>query len=252
MVGLLHKTKGDLTEAYAAFKHAISLVAHMRGSLLQPQHRSGVLERSLLAYQHIVDTGVELHRYAEAFEYVEKAKSDRIVELLASRDLRPKQFVPANLIHEYENLQGKLKSVTQTLRPWQETRPTHPMTRQLKAELEEVEKQFDRVVTKIKAIDPDFVATIKTELVRYSEAQADVRDEESAIIEFFMTETRTLAFVILKSGEPLPPVTLPDLAPSDTSDLVNTWLQAYAAFRNNPATGWQHWRDTMDFTLTAL
>jgi CHAT domain-containing protein len=134
----------------------------------------------------------------------------------------------------------------------QSARPDHPLTQQTRTEFAEVRKRYNQAVATIKKFDPDFIAAVQSEPITYASIQETIPDEHTALIEFFITEDKILAFVVLQQGDSLPPIILPGLAPSHIQDLARRWLHTYATFRTNPAAEWTQWRDTMDATLAML
>lgn len=209
-----------------------------------------MLELGLAAYEGMIYTCVRLERYAEALEYVERARSDRLVELLARQERPLHRTMPPATLNTYERLCTQLRNLEQALHVAQEAQPDHPMTQRTKAAYATVQAQLNDTVNAMHAVDPDLVATLHIESIRYEDIQGAIPDQETALIEFFvLADEAMLAFVVFKTGPPLPPVIL---STCNITALVNTWLHAYAAFRRNPSAEWQHWRETMDRTLATL
>lgn len=81
---------GHLQDALSHFRQAVKVVESMRQRLHVEDFRLGFLEDKLCIYHDVVLLCLKLGREAEAFAYVERAKSGALVDLLvATLDRRP-------------------------------------------------------------------------------------------------------------------------------------------------------------------
>ena len=112
--GKIARRSGDLEEAYRRFEEAVRLVEETRGALPGEEFRSSYLVDKLAVFDDMVLTCIEAQNemsIREAFEYVERAKSRVLTDLLL-RHIEvvalPKDEVEAELLKNLQSLREEL------------------------------------------------------------------------------------------------------------------------------------------------
>ena len=83
--GLIYRRKGDPGQAIARWKQAVDVIEAQRTSLEAAAGRMSFVADKQQVYRDLVEALVEQGRLDEAFNYVERAKSRALVDMLASR-----------------------------------------------------------------------------------------------------------------------------------------------------------------------
>jgi CHAT domain-containing protein len=113
-LGRVHRRLGALPEAYQAYRRAVDDLERVHASFGIEPHRIAFLQDKLAPYEDLIllclDDGAA-ERVAEAFEYVERAKSRALVDLLAqnlSGRVQPHDETGQKLISDLERLREEL------------------------------------------------------------------------------------------------------------------------------------------------
>jgi CHAT domain-containing protein len=83
--GNVFARQGRLDQAYAAYAQAINGIEALRGATETEEIKIGLLGTAQQVYESMVLLCLDLDRPAEAFHYVERARSRALLDLLASR-----------------------------------------------------------------------------------------------------------------------------------------------------------------------
>ncbi|MCU7242825.1 MAG: CHAT domain-containing protein, partial [Microcystis aeruginosa WS75] len=183
---------------------------------LNPQRQQEILSDAMDVYHGIVQSYLNLNQKDRALEYVERNKTRYLVQLLTDRDRYPNgvsQTIKTELdrlrraiIGEEQQLaiqeQTRNRGVTLTLD--QQKQPilndyTH--LNQLKQELNQF---IDREIT---PIDSTFSLAQKVQTIKLSEIQSLI-DPQTAILEWYISGDRIMAFIVTNEGliPPNPPL----------------------------------------------
>jgi CHAT domain-containing protein len=231
--------------AIEAYKKAIEAVELSRSWAMTPQSKQEVMEGAIEVYYKIVQVYVNTERIPLALEYVERSKTRNLVELLATRDLKPRgEFSPA-ILEELDRLRHEIRTeeislanqerIYDTLsRLGQPSQPSRPD----RTHLNELQQELDELIERdISPIDPSFSLTQKVEPIPFSDVQSLI-DERTAIVEWYITGEKILAFIITSGeGGRIPPwqSSLEDL--KALLKRTNGYLRLY--YRNDNKRWWR-------------
>ncbi|MEG4800651.1 CHAT domain-containing protein [Microcoleus sp. ARI1-B5] len=260
-LGLAYRDVPNLQLAHDTFADAINTV-----ELLRSEIHSGDETKQKLAeewnelYRNMVEVCIELKNYTAAIEYAERSKARNLVELLATRDLYPKGDIPETVINELSRLRREIDAeqrrvdIEQTNRNsnggriWGERSPqidNLQSTSRDQSHLTQLRQQLDELIDRdIIPIDPNFVLTQKVKGISYSEIQS-LTAENTAIIEWYITGDRLLAFIIT-SESPTP--TVWQSSKADFQALVNWGNEYLKDYRKNKT----QWRENLAVSLENL
>ncbi|NMG61206.1 CHAT domain-containing protein, partial [Geitlerinema sp. P-1104] len=88
-------------------------------------------------YRGMVEVCLELGRYQDAIEYVDRSKARNLVELIATRDAYPEGVIPENIRQQLQSL--KLAITQEERRLQQEKNPDYTYLNQLRQEKQQLE-----------------------------------------------------------------------------------------------------------------
>jgi CHAT domain-containing protein len=207
----------DWETAIKGYNLAIEAVENTRLEALNPQRQQEILSNAMDVYHGIVQSYLNLNQKDRALEYVERSKTRYLVQLLTDRDIYPKGNIPQTIITELDRLRRAIIGEEQQLAIQEQTRNrgvnltldeqkqpilndyTH--LNHLKQEL----KQFiDQEITKI---DKTFILNQKVQTIKLSEIQSLI-DQDTAILEWYISGDRIMAFIVTNEGliPPNPPL----------------------------------------------
>lgn len=116
LLGNVYEKLEKLHLAFEVYKSAIDTVESLRDQITSGQAvKKKHAEDWTLLYQHMIELCYRLSKESAvyqrfALEYVERNKARNLVELIAIREIYPKEHVPKNLFDEYSLLRRKLMS----------------------------------------------------------------------------------------------------------------------------------------------
>ena len=202
-LGNLAFREGNWQLAIEAYKKGVEAVELSRSWAMTPQSKQEVMEAAIEVYYKIVQAYLNTEQNALALEYVERSKTRNLVELLATRDLKPRgNFSPAILekldclrdeIRTKQiylaNQERKYNTFSELGQPSQPSFPDRTHLKQLQQELDELIERY------ISPIDPNFSLTQRVKPIPFSDIQSLI-DERTAIVEWYITGDKILAFIV--------------------------------------------------------
>jgi len=242
--------QGHLAPAYHFLVEAIAVVEQLRQQVAgSRQQQIGLFERFLDPYFTLIE-GVLWPQadYEQALEYVERAKARTLVELMAEQDLLPTAAVPPALLQAYQRQRRRQREID----VWLEHHGSQQVQRVVaqRAERQEVARELGSLLEQISAYDPDFTATVRVEPIRLQDLQEALPDVHTALVELFLGQEQTLAFLVSKV-EGVIGVEVADCPPAAVRALAERWSTEYAEFRERRRS-LEAWRQCMDEVLREL
>jgi CHAT domain-containing protein len=204
-LGDLAFNEGNWQLAIDAYSQGIEAVENSRLEGLNPQRRQEIISNAIEVYHRIVQSYLNCDRADKALEYVERSKTRNLVELLANQDIYP-QGISETIKEELDRLRRAVVGEQQTLAleeqnhnsRWQMLTSSqreqpflidHTHLNQLQQQLHEF------IEREINPIDPDFILTQEVKSISLNEIQS-LTDEKTAILEWYITGDKILAFMI--------------------------------------------------------
>ena len=204
-------------------------------------------------YQKIACSYIKTGQIDKALEYVERSRSKRLVDLMASNDLYGDTEVPqdvAEFLQQYENLQqqiDKLRSNNDSdgdrglLNTSDRTRAALESNL---ATITDLEAQKQEVWQQIRLSDPVLAGEIQVNAPNITQMQQFIKCSTAAILSFFTTNTETYVFVLRQDGISL------HTCDGQGVDTLQSWLSrewSTPYLKDN-----FQWQERLNFTLAQL
>ncbi|MCL1465761.1 CHAT domain-containing protein [Argonema galeatum] len=190
-LGIAYQEYRQFTAAYNTFVSAIETVELLRGNIVSGDEvkRKHSQEWNQL-YLRMVEVCIELHNYTKAIEYADRSKARNLVELIATRDLYPKGEMPEEVRNELQRLKAEINLESRRLansetRFLQETGFLGEDT----IYINELRERYNQL--------------LPFKPIQFNDIEKLI-DERTAIIEWYITNDKFLAFIIT-SDPPLTP-----------------------------------------------
>ena len=204
LLGRVSAQAGQQERALAAYGAAIEHLERLRGRLMV-EFRADFLEDKTAVYEDMVLLCVALDRAHSGLEYVERAKSRALVEMLAFRlDVGIEARQPEDEVHVQELLRLRAQR-DQMVRRWQgkdELKARGAPAReggwdQIEQEVLEVENRITRLWHKLLVHNADYARDASLWQVQVEPIQPYL-DQETALVEYFVARGVLLAFVVTR------------------------------------------------------
>ncbi len=188
-------------EARQHYELAIQALEQLRGRAMV-EHRAGFLEDKQSLYQHALRLSLELNDPARGLEYAERAKSRALVDMLAFKldlGLTARKPGDAGIVAELEQLREQRDrlyrrwqgSADLTRNAWTET--DEPQT--LSSDVVALEGRMTQLWHKLLVRNADYARDVTLWQV-HTEPFQSALDDETAVLEYFATDTDIVAFVV--------------------------------------------------------
>ncbi len=214
--------KGEnIEKAYNTFKSAIDTVESLREEIVSGEEtKRKHAEQWNGTYIKMVEVCLELGKINEAIEYVERSKTRNLVELILDRDL--KTIFPLEVANQLEELRDQIASGQYKIQHGTAENP-----KVLAQELQQLRQQRNELQDRYLPVGSGF---------KFDQFQPTLA-QRIAIIEWYITSQKILAFVVKPNGQEL---TVWQSQPEDREALLNLvreYLQDYYKTRKNQ---WQN------------
>jgi CHAT domain-containing protein len=205
-LGNLAFSQGWWDLAIAGYLPAIAAVQQTRTWATTDQAKQEIQEKAIQAYVNLIQAYINTQQFAKALEVVERSKARNLVELLATRDLYPKGDIPAEVLSQLDRLQREISTEQQRLQNQAKLSPFNPNpdsepTRGLpRTHLVELLRQRDQLIQEqIQPIDPSFSLAFQDVPLQFSDMQALLRDDHTALLQWYITDTCIHTFITTRS-----------------------------------------------------
>ncbi|NES72138.1 MAG: tetratricopeptide repeat protein, partial [Okeania sp. SIO2D1] len=210
-LGNLHFKEGNWRPAIAAYEKAITAVELSRSWSKDDDRRQEIVRESIDVYQNIVQACVNSNQIEKALEYLERSRSRRLVDLMASNDLYSQGEIPTEvqeLLEKYDAIQQQIDQLWE-----QQQRDSHTEGKELAAatrgraamearneSIAELEAQKQEVYKKLRSLDRVLADGIQVAPLEFEKIQALIQQPTTAILSFYTTNKDTYLFVVRQNG----------------------------------------------------
>jgi CHAT domain-containing protein len=193
---------GRWKEAIEGYNYAVKSIEQIRAWNKSETRRQQILQGTIEVYEKLVQACIKAGQVEKAFEYSERSRSKRLVDLMASYSLYQGEEIPPKvqkLLQQYEELQRQIDQEWtrhQSKKNPSETRAKFQAYNEAIASLE-TEKQ--QVWKSLRREDPVLAGEIQVNPLSLSEIQKLIDQTNTAILSFYTTNSDTHIFVVKQS-----------------------------------------------------
>ncbi|NEO76954.1 CHAT domain-containing protein [Moorena sp. SIO4G3] len=221
-LGITYQYAQNFPEAYKAFDAAIKTVESLRDEINSgsgvEEYKTKLAEKYNPSYRGMVEVCLELNNITEAIEYVERSKTQNLVDNILSRDL--KTIFPPEVVTKLKQYRDEISVGQDHIQHGKAENPTA-----LAQRLQELRQQRNDLQDQYLRIGSSF----------NFEQFRETIEENTAIVEFYITWNKLLTFIFTDQTQP--PIVLQSEA-QDLDKLVN-WVNGYLVSYNNEKYDWK-------------
>ncbi|MEG3881407.1 CHAT domain-containing protein [Microcoleus sp. herbarium7] len=244
----------DWQQAIEGYSQAIEAVETSRSWSSSEQRRQEILESSFRVYANTIQACVNNKQLDKAIEYVERSRSQRLVDLMASNDLYQGESISPEIqtyLQQYDSLQQQIDSYRspQLSKSQQEFATVKISTRSRAAlaaineSIAQLEAQKQQVWEQLRRLDPVLAGEMKVAAPNLTHIQQLIDYQTTAILSFYTTYENTHIFVIKRDR-----ITCHTCLEQDKglqTWILESWLLPYV---QNKA----EWQNSLQSTLSQL
>jgi CHAT domain-containing protein/Tfp pilus assembly protein PilF len=198
----IFESKGEIQNAYYAYRAAINLIEDIRGQAVIEEMKSGILPHRYDAYTSIILLLAGMDRPEEALTFVERSRARNMLDILGNTKLKNSSKMSGGDTDKERRLRTKIRELqsvifNETMQEDSEQRGRAGET--YRHSLSQAQEQYRRLLTDVKIKNPDYHAMVAVEPAPISLIQSNLEDK-TAILEYFITEEELLIFTISNSS----------------------------------------------------
>ncbi|MBD2195285.1 MULTISPECIES: CHAT domain-containing protein [Calothrix] len=230
---------GIWKEAIYGYSIAIQAVEISRNRLKSDYRRQEIIEEAIGVYQKMVQASINAGEIEKAFEYAERSRSKRLVDLMASNDLYQSGEIPPEvkeLLQQYEELQQQIDQQRDRLKSNDNRSQTRAAFQAYNEAIASLETEKQQVWEQIRRLDPVLAGEIQVNPLSLSKIQNLIDNPNTAILSFYTTDNDTHIFVLRQNQITLHTCTQQGLKTLQQW-IFDNWLLVYV--NDNPTWGSQ-------------
>lgn len=227
-LGATYEKQGKSTEACAAFREAAEISESAFTEVRSDDLLAGLAENAAGSYGRLVGLLAQKGDVEQAFAVAEKSRARAFLRRMGNPLPNIHKNVDLALVHEEESLRGKIQDLERQLR--QELRK--PLAEQDRGALAKVardidssQRAFGNLLIRIQQASPEYASMVHPTPLTLPEVQK-LLPAETTLIEYFLVEDATLAWVIDRDSVHLVRLTMQG---EDIAKNVNELRQRIAA-----------------------
>ncbi|OKH41290.1 hypothetical protein FACHB389_05550 [Nostoc calcicola FACHB-389] len=246
---------GDWAEAIRGYSVAIEAVETSRTWASSESRRQEILADSLHVYENMVQACINNKQLNKAIEYVERSRSKRLVDLMASNDLYSDGEIPTEIqqyLQDFEAIQRQIDNELRhnynssnldgnNLGKSPHSRAAIEAYNETIADLE-AEKQ--QIWEQMRRLDPVLAGQIQVSPMNLSSIQQLIKVPTTAILSFYTTSNDTHIFIIRQNQITLHTCTELGFETLQSS-ILTLWLEQYVHHKDT-------WKEQFIFLTAEL
>jgi CHAT domain-containing protein/tetratricopeptide (TPR) repeat protein len=200
---------GNWDIAIEGYSLAIEAIEQNRAWSMEESHKEEVQAEAISIYINIVQALIQLHRYSEALQYVERARSKRLFDLMRVNDFYQKGEIPAEIrikLDAYDTLQRQIDAIYHKLDGSQHhitldtLRPSISGIEQ--QQIVELQAKQTNLWQELRRKDPIAAAGKRVSPLEINEiGQLLGNSTSTALLSFFSTTTNTFIFIVRRDSQ---------------------------------------------------
>ena len=183
---------GRPEEALPYSRQAIEQIESIRSLLDSPADRQSYFEGAMLTYGNVIRTLLASKRWAEAFDYSERARSRAFLDVLGTKAQLSK--ARSELFAEERALNERIAALKSRLSAEQEEADTAS----LRAELREAERAYNGFLTKVSKENKEQASLMTVKPLTSNQVQ-ELLDPETTLISYFVSREFVRVWIVEKN-----------------------------------------------------
>jgi CHAT domain-containing protein/Tfp pilus assembly protein PilF len=198
-IGFWQETQGNLAGAIQSYQQAIAVFETIQGELRVEELAAAFAGRQPDRYGRLIRLLAQTTDTASAFDYAERGRSQAFLNQIGNRQADFRQGAAAELAVQERELRQRIAGLQNALareraRPFDQQ--NQGTIEALLADLEQARQEYAGLLTRLKLASPEYASLVSVNALTLAEVQAQVLDEHTTLIEYFVLDDQTLAWVI--------------------------------------------------------
>ncbi len=201
-IGFLHESQGNAQQAISFYQQSIDVTESIQGEIKVEELKASFASQQINEYARLINLLWEKGDYKSAFNYAERAKARTFLDQFANGRVNIRRGAEPKLLEREQTLKGEITALSKSLIELR-NRPKNQWDtstiEELEARRDARQKDYQDLLTQLKLQSPEVAALKTVDVASLSEIQS-LLDPDTTLIEYFVTEERTLAFIITRNS----------------------------------------------------
>jgi tetratricopeptide (TPR) repeat protein len=200
VMGQVYRDLEQPTEAIRHLEQAIEVAEGLRGEILSEELRTSYFTTIGDLYTEYIALLVAEGQNDRAFEAAERAKARSFLELLVEAQAEIREGVDPELREEEDRLLRELHVLRRRLieeRSRAETERNTALLEELEGQAQDLERSYQLNQAEIRRRNPRYAALTQPQAWERAQVQAELLDEQTALLEYVLGEKISVLFVVL-------------------------------------------------------
>lgn len=201
-IALAHEMRGDLQQALNVYRQAIAAREEIRMSARLEEIQLGIAGQSFEVYRLAIHLSMRLRQFPQAFELSERARARNFLDQLSSSRIDLRKGMDPVLIEQERTLQSELGDLEKRARE-ERAKPLPRIDsktiRSLEAELLTKQQEYDELLSRIRAVHPEYDSLRNMNPLMLAEVQR-LLDKDTVLVSYFVQVDKTMAFIIARDS----------------------------------------------------
>lgn len=210
--GNLLKKQGKLAEAQFYYLNSINIIETLRSKLTMEEDKASFLgsDKRLNAYHNLIDLLINLNKQkgeptylAQAFNFMERAKSRAFLDSIDSSSLEKEMPVDIKLVNQEKEVMSDMSRLyTRLITPDLSEKERGEILQEVKS----LEARLDNIKRQIRSENPAYANLTFPEIITYEQASKEFIKGKTAIFTFVIGDDSAYAFALTNRGLKVYPV----------------------------------------------
>jgi CHAT domain-containing protein len=190
-------------KAIEGYNFAVQSVEQIRSWSRSETRRQQILHGTIDIYENIVEASINIGQLDQAFEYSERFRSQRLVELMASSHISQGENIPPkvqDLLQKYEELQQQIDIERQNYKSENNRSETRAIWQVYNEKIASLENTKQDIWEQLRKEDPILAGEIQVKPLSLLEIQQLIDHPKTAILSFYTTNSDTHIFIITQNS----------------------------------------------------
>lgn len=203
--GSFYEKQGNKYKAIEKYKESIDIKESIQNQIKIEEFEASFASQQIDVYEQLINLLWQEGLYEKAFNYVGRAKARAFLNQLAKEPINFRAGVVDSLLDKERQLKNQIIAQRKILAEGlanEHNKLDEEEIEKIKQEINKFEQQYTKLLTQIKLQNPEVASLISLDakdLLSLSKIQQEL-DNATTLVEYFVIEDRTLAFVITRNS----------------------------------------------------
>ncbi|MBN1224366.1 MAG: CHAT domain-containing protein [Candidatus Aminicenantes bacterium] len=198
-LGKCYEKRQDVSNALINYENAVNVIDRIRKGITIDMHKAGFARDKLKVYESLVSL---LYRYrnhksinasGEIFRVVESAKARAFLESLGESQINIRNRLTEAMKNRENDILNRISSGTRKLN---QMHLTEFQRKKILREVKNAEDEYLLFISKIRIEIPEIANLVSPEPCTIEEVQKQITNQKTALIEYFLGESKSFVFLI--------------------------------------------------------